>query len=79
MYLNAVEQGGATIFPELGMEVLPQKGSALYFEYTNSRSAVDPRTLHGGAPVTGGEKWIVTKWMRERPYMSAPPEPPTAA
>ena len=73
MYLNVVEEGGATIFPELGMEVLPQKGSALYFEYTNSQSRVDPRTLHGGAPVTRGEKWIVTKWMRERPYVLAPP------
>ena len=79
MYLSAVEQGGATIFPELGMEVLPQKGSALYFEYTNRRGAVDPRTLHGGAPVTGGEKWIVTKWMRERPYTSAPTDPPAVA
>jgi prolyl 4-hydroxylase len=77
MYLNAVEQGGATIFPELDMEVLPQPGSALYFEYTNSQGQVDPRTLHGGAPVTAGERWIVTKWMRERRYAVAPPAPPS--
>ena len=24
-----------------------------------------PRTLHGGAPVTDGEKWVATKWLRE--------------
>ncbi len=23
------------------------------------------KTLHGGAPVTAGEKWVATKWLRE--------------
>jgi prolyl 4-hydroxylase len=23
------------------------------------------KTLHGGAPVVAGEKWVATKWMRE--------------
>lgn len=68
MYLNAVEDGGGTIFPELGLEVLPQPGSAVYFEYCNSRGQIDPRTLHGGSPVRAGEKWIVTKWVRQRRY-----------
>lgn len=68
IYLGAVEQGGATIFPQLGLEVLPQPGSAVYFEYTNSRGQLDPLTLHGGAPVLAGEKWIATKWMRQRRY-----------
>lgn len=68
MYLNTVAQGGATVFPALGLDVLPSKGSAVYFEYTNSCGQVDPRTLHAGAPVEQGDKWIVTKWMRQRPY-----------
>ena len=24
--------------------------------------------IHGGAPVTEGEKWIATKWLREREF-----------
>jgi prolyl 4-hydroxylase len=24
--------------------------------------------LHAGLPVRRGEKWIATKWLRERPY-----------
>lgn len=71
MYLNEVEEGGTTIFPEIGLEVVPKKGSAVYFEYTNSQNQLDRLTLHGGSPVTRGEKWIVTKWMRQRRYGEA--------
>lgn len=79
MYLNTVTQGGATVFPTLGLEVLPSKGSAVYFEYTNSRNQIDPRTLHAGAPVSQGEKWIITKWMRQRPYGVVPAAPAESA
>ena len=70
-YLNDVEQGGETVFPELGLSVVPQPGNAVYFEYGNSRSQVDPRSLHAGNPVLSGEKWVITKWMRERRFVSA--------
>ncbi|WP_341677893.1 2OG-Fe(II) oxygenase [Niveibacterium sp. SC-1] len=69
MYLNDVDAGGETIFPKIGLSVTPRRGSAVYFEYFNSHGEVDPATLHGGAPVTRGEKWIATKWLRERPYV----------
>jgi prolyl 4-hydroxylase len=71
VYLNAVERGGETVFPESGLEVAPRRGSALYFEYCNADGQLDPQSLHAGAPVVAGEKWIVTKWMRERPFVSA--------
>lgn len=79
MYLNDVEAGGATVFPRLGMEVGPAKGTAVYFEYTNAAGQVDPQTLHAGAPVTRGEKWIMTKWMREHRYGEVPAVPAEGA
>jgi prolyl 4-hydroxylase len=71
VYLNDVIEGGETVFPEVGLSVVPRRGNGLYFEYTNSRMQVDPRSAHGGAPVTRGEKWIVTKWMRTRKFVPA--------
>jgi prolyl 4-hydroxylase len=70
-YLNDVEEGGETAFPNAGWTVFPRRGGAVYFEYCNSRGQVDPRTLHAGCPVLRGEKWIATKWMRERPFVPA--------
>jgi prolyl 4-hydroxylase len=68
MYLNDVEAGGSTAFPALGLDVLPRRGSAVYFAYTNERGETDARTLHGGSAVVAGEKWIATKWLRQRRY-----------
>ncbi|MDO4904559.1 MAG: 2OG-Fe(II) oxygenase [Lautropia sp.] len=68
IYLNDVEEGGDTHFPDLDLSVKPIKGSAVYFEYQNAEGELDSRCLHAGMPVVRGEKWIMTKWLRERPY-----------
>ncbi len=67
MYLRTPERGGATIFPDIGLEVAPIKGSAVFFSY--DRPHPDTKTLHGGMPVTLGEKYVATKWMREREFV----------
>ena len=69
MYLNDVTCGGSTVFPEVGLNVLPHKGHAVYFAYCDDAGALDVRTLHGGSPVKSGEKWIATKWFRQQPYI----------
>jgi len=69
-YLNDVPGGGQTVFPTLGWAVSPLRGNAVYFEYCDDAGRVDPRSLHAGAPVTQGEKWVVTKWMRQRRFVS---------
>lgn len=68
IYLNDVEGGGDTVFPEQNLSVKPHRGSTVYFEYMNGRGDLDSRCLHSGAPVTAGEKWVLTKWLRERPF-----------
>jgi prolyl 4-hydroxylase len=63
MYLNDPKVGGGTTFPDVALEVAPAKGNAVFFSY--DRAHPSSRTLHGGAPVVEGEKWVATKWMRE--------------
>lgn len=63
MYLNTPPRGGATTFPDAGFAVAPRRGNAVFFSY--GRPHPDTRTLHGGAPVLEGEKWVATKWLRE--------------
>ncbi|HEY0464428.1 MAG TPA: 2OG-Fe(II) oxygenase [Polyangiaceae bacterium] len=70
-YLNEVESGGATTFPKAGLSVLPVRGNAVYFEYCNHAGQLDHQSLHAGAPVHSGEKWVATKWMRQQKFVSA--------
>lgn len=66
MYLNTPQAGGATVFPQLGLSVAPQQGHAVFFSYDKAHPG--SRSLHGGAPVLAGEKWVATKWLRERKF-----------
>ena len=63
IYLSTPAAGGATVFPDVGIDVAPVKGHAVFFSY--DRAHPSTRTLHGGAPVLAGEKWVATKWLRE--------------
>jgi prolyl 4-hydroxylase len=63
MYLNDPLRGGATTFPDVHLEVAPIKGNAVFFSYDRPHPMT--KTLHGGAPVLEGEKWVATKWLRQ--------------
>ena len=70
-YLNNVEDGGGTGFPELDITIIPKKGDVVVFHNTLSENPspshpkIHPKALHGGMPVTKGEKWMVNLWFRE--------------
>lgn len=66
VYLNDPEEGGGTSFPEARLRIQPRKGNAVFFSYAQPQAHT--LTLHGGDPVLRGEKWIATKWLREREF-----------
>lgn len=66
IYLNDVEEGGITTFPNLGIVNVPARGTAVYFEYFYNDEKINELTLHCGEPVVRGEKWVATQWMRKK-------------
>ena len=65
IYLNDVEEGGATWFPEAGIRIAPKRGLLLTWNNMRADGSPNPLTLHEGMPVVKGVKYIVTKWFRE--------------
>ncbi len=63
VYLGEPEKGGGTTFPNVNLVVAPKRGNAVFFSYDKPHPST--LSLHGGAPVIAGEKWIATKWLRE--------------
>ncbi len=67
VYLNDDYEGGETEFPVLGARWKGRKGEALFFWNVAPDGSLDERMLHAGLPVTRGEKWMLTQWIRGRP------------
>ncbi|MEN9343842.1 MAG: hypothetical protein RLZZ453_629 [Chlamydiota bacterium] len=65
IYLATIEEGGETIFPYVGIGVKPVKGAITLFYNCTPDGKEDPLSLHGGAPVLSGEKWVAVKWLRQ--------------
>ena len=57
--------GGATHFPKLGVTARPQPGELLRFNNTDEHGNSLACSLHEGQPVEHGEKWLLSKWVRE--------------
>lgn len=68
VYLKAPEEGGDTLFETLNLRVKPTPLSALLWYNVNDKVEPDHRVVHAGLPVTKGEKWILTCWIRERAH-----------
>jgi prolyl 4-hydroxylase len=66
LYLNDVESGGSTSFPNLDLKVSPKKGKAVFFENINTDNKQPYiESLHAGEPILQGEKWLATLWIRD--------------
>jgi prolyl 4-hydroxylase len=65
IYLNDVEEGGATWFPQAGIKVAPRCGLLLAWNNMKPDGTPNELTIHEGMPVVEGVKYIITKWFRE--------------
>ena len=70
LYLNDAYEGGETNFPELGITVRGGVGDLLIFHNLDAAKLPDPRMIHAGLPITSGEKWLATRWIRGGDYFA---------
>jgi prolyl 4-hydroxylase len=68
LYLNDAYEGGETHFPEIGVTVRGAVGDLLIFHNLTADKLPDPRMTHAGLPITRGEKWLATRWIRGSDY-----------
>lgn len=68
LYLNDGYEGGETEFLTTGLKVKGRPGDVLVFSNVLSGNRGDPASRHAGLPVVSGEKWLASKWFRERNY-----------
>jgi len=73
IYLNDVEEGGETNFPDVldNYSIKPKKGMAVVWRNSNGQGTENPASLHAGTPVIKGKKIIITKWFRLNEWNSA--------
>jgi prolyl 4-hydroxylase len=65
IYLNDVEEGGYTSFPNAFISVKPIIGRAVIWNNLNEKNMINEFSKHQGMPVLKGKKYILTKWFKE--------------
>ena len=71
IYLNDVEEGGFTRFPQLKLQFKPKAGDALLWNNLNEDGTENYWTSHQAVPPESGKKYIVTQWYRQQAYRDA--------
>jgi prolyl 4-hydroxylase len=71
VYLNAGYRGGETRFTRADLTFAGKLGDGLLFRNAQPGRAPDPKAEHAGLPVSRGEKFLASRWIRERPMIAA--------
>ena len=67
VYLNDEGlEGGETNFPLLSLRHRGRRGDALVFHNLDAAGQPHRQTVHAGLAPTGGEKWLLSQWMRPK-------------
>ena len=72
VYLNDDYVGGETEFVASGLKVKGKKGDGLLFQNADPTTGLPaPTAKHAGLPVNFGEKYLASRWIRQRPIALA--------
>jgi prolyl 4-hydroxylase len=73
VWLNDGYEGGETVFPAARLTLRGAPGDAILFANVDSEGRPDPAAAHAGLPVRSGEKWLASRWIRQRTFDYADP------
>ncbi|CAL1538796.1 unnamed protein product [Lymnaea stagnalis] len=76
MYLNDVDDGGETRFPELGIWVKPKRGRALVWNNMSPEGYCEPHSKHIASVVKKGSKYVLIRWYYYKTFYSLGRRPP---
>ena len=67
-YLNEDFDGAETVFPDLGIKFRGAPGDGIYFANVLTDGSPDYLTSHEALPPTRGRKWVLSQWIRAKPF-----------
>lgn len=68
VYLNDVDTGGYTAFPQLRVKFRPRAGHALVWNNLDQDGIENDWTSHYATPPEGSNKYLITQWFRSFKY-----------
>lgn len=68
IYLNDDYEGAETDFPLLNWRFKGGTGDALVFWNVSPHGRLEHKSMHAGLPPTRGEKWLLSKWLRDKEH-----------
>ncbi len=71
-YLNEDFDGAETWFPDAQVKFRGKTGDAIVFSNVLRDGNPDPNTRHAGLPPTRGRKWVLSQWIRSKPFPYRP-------
>lgn len=71
-YLNEDFEGAETVFPDAQVKFRGNRGDAIVFANVLPTGEPDFNTRHAGLPPTSGRKWVLSQWIRNRPFPYRP-------
>jgi hypothetical protein len=70
LYLNDDFEGGELDFPHVGVRHRGRKGDGVYFAHVDAEGQRERLSLHAALPITLGEKFILSQWIHDRPFVA---------
>ncbi len=68
-YLNDDFDGAETVFPKLDIAFRGAPGDAIFFANVLPDDTPDRNTVHAALPPTRGRKWVLSQWIRNKPFL----------